>query len=179
MIFFVLINGLIYIFIFCNHLTTFNTDNISRINIDTNDSKNNNILSDKTVTWIEKFVFNKFSQLGYDILNEQKNRFINYAICLILKDLFTNDINKSTIIKELVENKDYDLLNIFSSILLNSKDCFKINIRDALKHLIICNATNNDISQMKSNLIHLYQKIPEYDNEEFENFDFNYINSFN
>ena len=64
------------LFIFCNHLTTFNTDNISRINIDTNDPKNNNILSDKTVTWIEKFVFNKFSLLGYDILNEQKNRFI-------------------------------------------------------------------------------------------------------
>ena len=102
------------LFIFCNHLTTYNTDNVARINIDINDSKDKNILNDKIVTWIEKFVFNKFSQLGYDILNEQKNRFINYAICLILKDIFTNDINKSTIIKELVENKDYDLLNLYN-----------------------------------------------------------------
>ena len=72
---------------------------------------------------LEKFVFNKFSQLGYDILNEQKNKFINYAICLILKDLFINNINNSSIIKELIENKDYDLLNIYNSILSNSKSC--------------------------------------------------------
>ena len=165
------------LFIFCNHLTTYNTDNVARINIDINDSKDKNILNDKIVTWIEKFVFNKFSQLGYDILNEQKNKFINYAICLILKDLFINDINKSTIIKELVENKDYDLLNLYNSILLNSKDSFNINIRDVLKLLIISNAANDDISQMKNNLIYLYQKIPEYDSEEFENGDFKYINN--
>ena len=100
-----------------------------------------------------------------------------YSICLILKDLFINDINKSTIIKELVENKDYDLLNLYNSILLNSKDSFNINIRDVLKLLIISNAANDDISQMKNNLIYLYQKIPEYDSEEFENGDFKYINN--
>ena len=165
------------LFIFCNHLTTYNTDNVARINIDINDSKDKNILNDKIVTWIEKFVFNKFSQLGYDILNEQRNKFINYAICLILKDLFINDINKSIIIKELIENKDYDLLNLYNSILLNSKDSFNINIRDILKLLIISNAANDDISQMKNNLIYLYQKIPEYDSEEFENGDFKYINN--
>ena len=115
------------LFIFCNHLTSFNTENVARINIDNNEGKNDDILSDKIITWIEKFVFNKFSQLGYDILNEQKNKFINYAICLILKDLSVNDINNSNIIKELVDNKDYDLLNIFNFILLNSKNSFNIN----------------------------------------------------
>ena len=142
------------LFLFCNHLTTFNTENVARIDID-NDGNKNDILSDKIVTWIEKFVFNKFSQLGYDILNEQKNKFINYAICLILKDLFANDINNSSLIKELVENKDYDLLNLYNSLLLNSKNIFNINIRDSLKLIIICNASNDDLSQMKNNLIYL------------------------
>jgi len=166
------------LFIFCNHLTNFNSENVARIDIDNNDGKNNNdILSDKIITWIEKFVFNKFSQLGYDILNEQKNKFINYAICLILKDLFINNINNSNIIKELVENKDYDLLNIYNSILLNSKSSFNINIRDALKLLIITNASNDEISQMKNNLIYLYQRHPKYDNEELDDSDFKYINN--
>jgi len=164
------------LFLFCNHLTTFNTENVARIDID-NDGNKNDILSDKTVTWIEKFVFNKFSQLGYDILNEQKNKFINYAICLILKDLFANDINNSSLIKELVENKDYDLLNLYNSLLLNSKNIFNINIRDSLKLLIICNASNDDLSQMKNNLIYLYQKHPQYDNEEFDENDFSYVNN--
>lgn len=114
------------LFLFCNHLTTFNSENVARIDIDNDGGNKNDILSDKIVTWIEKFVFNKFSQLGYDILNEQKNKFINYAICLILKDLFANDINNSSLIKELVENKDYDLLNLYNSILLNSKYSYHI-----------------------------------------------------
>ena len=165
------------LFLFCNHLTTFNSENVARIDIDNDDGNKNDILSDKIVTWIEKFVFNKFSQLGYDILNEQKNKFINYAICLILKDLFANDINNSSLIKELVENKDYDLLNLYNSILLNSKNIFNINIRDSLKLIIICNASNDDLSQMKNNLIYLYQKYPQYDYEEFDNNDFRYINN--
>ena len=165
------------LFLFCNHLTTFNSENVARIDIDNDGGNKNDILSDKIVTWIEKFVFNKFSQLGYDILNEQKNKFINYAICLILKDLFANDINNSNLIKELVENKDYDLLNLYNSILLNSKNIFNINIRDSLKLIIICNASNDDLSQMKNNLIYLYQKYPQYDYEEFDNNDFRYINN--
>ena len=165
------------LFLFCNHLTTFNSENVARIDIDNDGGNKNDILSDKIVTWIEKFVFNKFSQLGYDILNEQKNKFINYAICLILKDLFANDINNSSLIKELVENKDYDLLNLYNSILLNSKNIFNINIRDSLKLIIICNASNDDLSQMKNNLIYLYQKYPQYDYEEFDNNDFRYINN--
>ena len=165
------------LFLFCNHLTTFNSENVARIDIDNDGENENDILSDKIVTWIEKFVFNKFSQLGYDILNEQKNKFINYAICLILKDLFANDINNSSLIKELVENKDYDLLNLYNSILLNSKNIFNINIRDSLKLIIICNASNDDLSQMKNNLIYLYQKYPQYDYEEFDNNDFRYINN--
>ena len=165
------------LFLFCNHLTTFNSENVARIDIDNDGGNENDILSDKIVTWIEKFVFNKFSQLGYDILNEQKNKFINYAICLILKDLFANDINNSSLIKELVENKDYDLLNLYNSILLNSKNIFNINIRDSLKLIIICNASNDDLSQMKNNLIYLYQKYPQYDYEEFDNNDFRYINN--
>ena len=166
------------LFIFCKHLTTFNTENVARINIENEEGKKNDILSDKIITWIEKFVFNKLSQLGYDILNEQKNKFINYAICLILKDLFANDINKSTIIKELVDNKDYDLLNIYNQILINSKSCFNINIREALKLLIISDVSNDDISQMKNHLIYLYQNHPQYDNkEEFEEDDFKYINN--
>ena len=165
------------LFLFCNHLTTFNSENVARIDIDNDGGNKNDILSDKIVTWIEKFVFNKFSQLGYDILNEQKNKFINYAICLVLKDLFANDINNSSLIKELVENKDYDLLNLYNSILLNSKNIFNINIRDSLKLIIICNASNDDLSQMKNNLIYLYQKYPQYDYEEFDNNDFRYINN--
>lgn len=165
------------LFLFCNHLTTFNSENVARIDIDNDGGNKNDILSDKIVTWIEKFVFNKFSQLGYDILNEQKNKFINYAICLILKDLFVSDINNSSLIKELVDNKNYDLLNLYNSILLNSKNIFNINIRDSLKLIIICNASNDDLSQMKNNLIYLYQKYPQYDYEEFDNNDFRYINN--
>ena len=162
------------LFIFCNHLTNFNTETVARINIDNEKGKNNDILSDKIITWLEKFVFNKFSQLGYDILNEQKNQFINNAICLIIKDLFSGNFNNSSIIKELVQNKDYDLLKIYNSILINSKSFFNINPRDSLKLLILCNASNDEISQMKNNLIHLYQKNPKYDNNELY-----YINNIN
>ena len=165
------------LYILCNHLTTFNSEDVARINIDINNNKNNDILSDKIVTWIEKFVFNKFSQLGYDILNEQKNKFIDYAICLILKDLFGNNINNSSIIRELVDNKDYDLLNLFNSILLNSKNSFNINLRDVLKLLIICKATMDDIPQMKENIIYLYQKHPQYDCEDLNDNEFKYINN--
>ena len=170
------INNLI-LYILCNHLTFFNSEDVARINIDNVGGKNNDILNDKIVTWIEKFVFNKFSQLGYDILTEQKNKFINYAICLILNDINLNNTNNSNIIKELVENKDYDLLNLYNSILLNSKSSFNINIRDSLKLLIICNAANDEITQLKNNLIYLYQKYPQYDIENFEDNDYKYINN--
>ena len=159
------------LFIFCNHLTNYNTENISRINIEAGNNNNNDLLNDKIVTWLEKFVFNKFSQLGYDILSEQKNKFINYVICLIIKDLFPNNINNnnnsvnSDIIKELVNNKDYQLLNIYNLILINSGNCIKTNIRDALKLLVICNAANDDINNMKDNLIFLYQRHPNYDSD--------------
>ena len=155
--------------IFCNHLTTFNTENVSRINIEAGNDKNNDLLNDKIITWLEKFVFNKLSQLGYDILNQQKNKFINYSICLILTDLFndnnSNSLNSSIIIKELLDNKDYQLLNISNLILINSGNCFNINIRDSLKLLIICDAANENISQMKDNLISLYQRYPNYDSD--------------
>ena len=155
--------------IFCNHLTTFNTENVSRINIEAGNDKNNDLLNDKIITWLEKFVFNKLSQLGYDILNQQKNKFINYSICLILTDLFndnnSNSLNSSIIIKELLDNKDYQLLNISNLILINSGNCFNINIRDSLKLLIICDAANENISQMKDNLILLYQRYPNYDSD--------------
>ena len=165
------------LYILCNHLTTFNSEDVARINIDINNNKNNDILSDKIVTWIEKFVFNKFSQLGYDILNEQKNKFIDYAICLILKDLFANNINNSSIIRELVDNKDYDLLNLFNTILLNSQSSFNINLRDTLKLIIICKASKDEIAQMKDNIIYLYQKHPQYDCEDLNDNDFKYINN--
>ena len=163
------------LYIFCNHLTTFNTEVVSKINIEAGNDNNNDLLNDKIITWLEKFIFNKLSQLGYDILNEQKNKFINYAICLILKDLFPNNDNNnysySNIIKELVNNKDYQLLNIYNLILINSNNCININIRDALKLIIISNALNGDISKMKDNLILLYQKYPKYDsdNNKFNN----------
>ena len=157
------------LFIFCNHLTTFNTENISKINIEAGNNKNNDLLSDKIITWLEKFVFNKLSQLGYDVLSQQKNKFINYSICLILRDLFNDNINNSfdssIIIKELLDNKDYQLLNIFNLILINSGDCIKINIRECLKLLVICNASNENIEQMKDKLILLYQRYPIYDND--------------
>ena len=136
-------------------------------------------------------MFNKFSQLGYDILSEQKNKFINYAICLIIKDLFPNNINNnnnslnSDIIKELVNNKDYQLLNIYNLILINSGNCININIRDALKLLVICNAANDNINDMKDNLIFLYQRHPNYDNDNnnqinnqkyINNLSYNYLN---
>ena len=166
------------LYILCNHLTSFGSEDVARINIDNDGGKNNDVLSDKIVTWIEKFVFNKLSQLGYDILTEQKNKFINYAICLILKDIFTENMNNSSIIKELIENKDYDLLNLYNSILINSKSSFNINIRDSLKLLIICNAAKDEITQMKNNLIYLYQKYAQYDAEEnFEDNDYKYINN--
>ena len=166
------------LYILCNHLTSFGSEDVARINIDNDGGKNNDVLSDKIVTWIEKFVFNKLSQLGYDILTEQKNKVINYAICLILKDIFTENMNNSSIIKELIENKDYDLLNLYNSILINSKSSFNINIRDSLKLLIICNAAKDEITQMKNNLIYLYQKYAQYDAEEnFEDNDYKYINN--
>ena len=166
------------LYILCNHLTSFGSEDVARINIDNDGGKNNDALNDKIVTWIEKFVFNKLSQLGYDILTEQKNKFINFAICLILKDIFTENMNNSSIIKELIENKDYDLLNLYNSILINSKSSFNINIRDSLKLLIICNAAKDEITQMKNNLIYLYQKYAQYDAEEnFEDNDYKYINN--
>ena len=166
------------LYILCNHFTTFNSEDVARINIDNEGGKNNDALSDKIVTWIEKFVFNKLSQLGYDILTEQKNKFINYTICLILKDIFIENINNSSIIKELIENKDYDLLNLYNSILINSKSSFNVNIRDSLKLLIICNASKDETIQMKNNLVYLYQKYPEYDEDEnFEDNDYKYINN--
>ena len=154
------------LFIFCNHLTTFNSENISRVNIEAGNNKDNDLLNDKIITWLEKFVFNKFSQLGYDILSQQKNKFINYAICLILNDIFTKNNSQSlnsSIIKELIDNKDYELLNIYNLILINSNNCIDINIRDVLKLLVICNSVNDNIYQMKSNLLLLYQKYPNYD----------------
>ena len=70
----------------------------------------------KNDTWLEKFVFNKLSQLGYDVLSQQKNKFINYSICLILRDLFNDNINNSfdssIIIKELLDNKEIWSYNI-------------------------------------------------------------------
>ena len=154
------------LYIFCNHFTSFHTEVVSKINIEAGNNSNNDILKDKIVSWLEKFVFNKFSQLGYDILSQQKNKFINNAICLILKDLFpNNNYFDSIIIKELVENKDYKLLNIYNLILLNSKNCINSNIRELLKLSIICNASNGNISLMKDNLILLYQKYPKYDND--------------
>ena len=166
------------LYILCNHLTTFGSEDVARINIDNDGGESNDALGDKIVTWIEKFVFNKLSQLGYDILTEQKNKFINYAICLILKDIFIENINNSSIIKELIENKDYDLLNLYNSILINSKSSFNINIRDSLKLLIICNAAKDEIAQMKNNLIYLYQKYPQYDvDENFEDNDYKFINN--
>jgi hypothetical protein len=155
------------LFIFCNHLTNYNTENVARINIESDSNLNNALSDDKIVTWLEKFVYTKFSQLGYDILSQQKNKFINYAICLILKDLFSKIVSKnimnSNIIKELVDNKDYQLLNIYNLIMINSGNVIDINIRDALKLLALCNAANDNLSQMKDNLIFLYQKHPIYD----------------
>ena len=154
------------LYIFCNHFTSFNTEVVSKINIEAGNNNNNDLLKDKIVSWLEKFVFHKFSQLGYDILSQQKNKFINNAICLILKDLFpNNNYFDSIIIKELVENKDYKLLNIYNLILINSKNCFNANIRELLKLSIICNSSTGNIPLMKDNLILLYQKDPKYDND--------------
>ena len=156
------------LFIFCNHLTSYKTENVSRINLEEDEKNKNDIINDKIITWLEKFVYNKLSQLGYDILDQQKNKFINYSICLILKDLFSKNINNSfnsSIIKELFDNKDYQLLNIYNLILMNSGNCIDINTRDALKLLIICNAANDNIYQMRDNLILLYQKYPHYDTD--------------
>ena len=156
------------LFIFCNHLTSYKTENVSRINLEEDEKNKNDIINDKIITWLEKFVYNKLSQLGYDILDQQKNKFINYSICLILKDLFAKNINNSfnsSIIKELFDNKDYQLLNIYNLILMNSGNCIDINTRDALKLLIICNAANDNIYQMRDNLILLYQKYPNYDTD--------------
>ncbi len=167
------------LFIFCNHLTTYNTESVARINIEEGEH-NSDLVSDKIVTWLEKFVFNKLSQLGYDVLDQQKNKFINYSICLILKDLFNKNINgslNSSIIKELFDNKDYQLLNIYNLILMNSGNCVDINTRDSLKLLIICNAANDNISQMKDNLILLYQRYPKYDNENNEFSEEKYMNN--
>ena len=157
------------LFIFCNHLTNYNIENVARINIESDNDNNNSLSDDKIVTWLTKFVFTKFSQLGYDILSQQKNKFINYAICLIINDLFSNNINNnvlnSNIIKELIDNKDYQLLNIYNLILVNSDNCININMRDTFKLLVISNATNDNLSQMKDNLILLYQKDPKYDSD--------------
>ena len=156
------------LFIFCNHLTSYKTENVSRINLEEDEKNKNDIINDKIITWLEKFVYNKLSQLGYDILDQQKNKFINYSICLILKELFSKNINNSfnsSIIKELFDNKDYQLLNIYNLILMNSGNCIDINIRDALKLLIICNAANDNIYQIRDNLILLYQKYPNYDTD--------------
>ena len=156
------------LYIFCNHLTTYNTENVARINLGEGEQNSkSDLINDKIVTWLEKFVFNKLSQLGYDILDQQKNKFINYSICLILKDLFNQNENgslNSSIIKELFDNKDYQLLSIYNLILMNSGNCIEKNIRDILKLLIICNAANDNIAQMKDNLILLYQRYPKYDN---------------
>ena len=154
------------LYIFCNHFTSFNTEVVSKINIEAGNNNNNDLLKDKIVSWLEKFVFNKFSQLGYDLLSQQKNKFINNAICLILKDLFpNNNYFDSIIIKELVQNKDYKLLNIYNLILINSKNYFNINIRELLKLSVICNSSDGNISLMKDNLILLYQKYPKYDDD--------------
>ena len=169
------------LYIFCNHLTTYNTENIARINLEEGDQNiEGDLLNDKIVTWLEKFVFNKLSQLGYDVLEQQKNKFINYSICLILKDLFNQNINggiNSSIIKDLFDNKDYQLLSLYNLILINSGNCVENNIRDSLKLLIICNAANDNISQMKDNLILLYQRYPKYDNENNEISNGKYMNN--
>ena len=136
----------------CNHLTNFNTENISRIN-----TFENKYMKGNLVTWIEKYVYSKFSNLGYDILNEQKNKFINCIICLILKDLFNND-QKSNIVNELLLNKDFKFLKIYNIIILKSKTNNNYNQRDLLSQLIICNAAENNINQMNNNLLLLYDK---------------------
>ena len=44
------------LYILCNHLTTFGSEDVARINIDNDGGKSNDSLGDKIVTWIEKLL---------------------------------------------------------------------------------------------------------------------------
>ena len=98
-------------FLVSNHLTYFNMDNVSKINIGENAK-----YKDKEVTILEFLIFEKISHYGTNILSAKKNEVINDFIYFFICDVLYLKETNYQIYSILFRNNDIHLIHLINNI---------------------------------------------------------------
>jgi hypothetical protein len=131
-------------FLVSNHLTYFNMDNVSKINIGENVK-----YKDKEVTILEFLIFEKISHYGTNILTVKKNEVVNDFIYFFICDVLYLKETNYQIYSILFRNNDIQLIHLINNIHNNEHNMQVIFIA------LISNAIEKNYDKIKK-LLSLY-----------------------